>query len=405
MKKGSIRIIVICAIFVVALAVVILRGSTFGELVDSMRRGIPQLLILAFLSQFCKYIAQSFGYSFGFRAIANRDMKPYRCFPLVFGAFFMNTIAPSLNIAGNSLFIEDARKRGEKPGRATTACLIMQTSIETGFLVIMIAGFTVMAISGDLTLIMVLFGLVVLVLVGAMGGSVILSYKSPSTLTKILDPLERIANWFWRKLRKKELPKWSAMAADALGDGAGEAVQRKGRIVSVFGCSVLASSFELGCFILTGFAFGAQNIPALLGGYVICVLFTMVAITPMGLGVVEPAIAIVMNAYGVPMGTAMTVSLVFRGITFWLPFILGTILINCTKAFKKGEPQKALEQVQKVEEIVVGSTAVPSTGPAAVTSPVSSPEAQAEEPKKPAEAAVEIPSEPLWKPPKDSHLA
>jgi uncharacterized protein (TIRG00374 family) len=256
-----------------------------------------------------------------------------------------------------------------------------------------------------LTIVMVLFGLVVVVLVGVMGGTVVLSYKSPTTLARILDPIERVANWFWRKIRKKELPKWSAMAATALGDGAGEAVHHKGRIISVFGCSVLASSFELGCFILTGFAFGVHNIPALVGGYVICVLFTMVAVTPMGLGVVEPAIIIVMTAYGVPLGPSTAISLVFRGITFWLPFILGTILINCTKAFKKGEPQKALEQVQKVEQAVVGSAAVPPTGPAAVTPPVSSPEAQVEELKKPAEAAVEIPSEPLWKPPKDSHLA
>ncbi|MDR1016262.1 MAG: flippase-like domain-containing protein [Coriobacteriales bacterium] len=334
-KHGSIRNIIIGVIIILALGVILIRGDTFFEMVDKMKQGYLPLLILAFISQIGKYFAQSFGYSFAFRAVGNREMSHWVCFPLVFGAFFMNTIAPSLNIAGNSLFIEDAHRRGERPGHATTACLIMQSSIETGFLVVMIVGFVILGASGGLNIGMILAGLVVVVLVGAMVGAVVLSYKSPSTLQRILTPIEKVAGWFSRKFRKKELPDWAELASHALGDGAGELPHHKGRTASVYCLSVLASIFELGCFILTGLAFGVHDIPALLAGYVICVLFTMVAITPMGLGVVEAMITLVMTLYGVPQVSALAVALVFRGITFWLPFVLGTVLIHFSKAFKK----------------------------------------------------------------------
>jgi uncharacterized protein (TIRG00374 family) len=334
MKKGSIRNIVVGAVFVIALGVVLLRGQSFFELLEAMQRGLPVFLVLACVSQFGKYVAQSFGYSRAFRAAESPAMTPLRCFPLVFGAFFLNTVAPSLNLSGNALFIDDAHRRGVRVGRATAAALLMQLSIETGFLAIMIVGFIIMAISGDLTWLMALFGLVVVVLVVAMGGMLILSHRSPAFLMRILKPLEGLLNRLSLRFRKKEMPHWANALASTMGEAAGDISKNPRSASEVFLLSLLASSLEAGCFILTGLAFGVSNVPALIGGYVIAILFTMVAITPMGLGVVEVAIVVLLTAHGINMGTATAIALVFRGIVFWLPFALGVFLIRRTRTYK-----------------------------------------------------------------------
>jgi uncharacterized protein (TIRG00374 family) len=251
----------------------------------------------------------------------------------------MNTIAPSLNMSGNMMFIDDARRRGIRVGHATTAALLMQMSIETGFMVIMVVGFVIMFAHGSLTPVMFGFGLFVVFLVVVMGAVMVLAHKSPATLTRVLRPFERAVGFLSRTFRRKEMAPWVDTVAAALSDAAGEVTRNPRQAVYVFLLSVLASTFELACFCLVGFAFGITDISALLGGYVIAILFTMVAITPMGLGVVEAAIVVLLRSYAIDLPAATAVTLVFRGIVFWLPFALGALLIRRSKSFRKPDKE------------------------------------------------------------------
>ena len=327
MNKGSIRNIIIGAVFVVALAIVLLRGESFFELIDTMSTGALIPLILAFVVQMGKYVSQGFAYSSSFTTVEAR-LSPRVCFPLVFSAFFMNTVAPSLNTSGNLVFVERARRDGIGGGKAIAAVVLMQTSIEFGFMVIMIAGFIIIHINGSLTPVIFIVGLWVVILVGLMGGSLILARKNPKRLMSILQPLETLANKLSKRFRKKEMNPWALKSSQALCEAAGEIARRPLIAVRVFMLSVLASLFEFGCFYLVGMAFGVTDISALLGGYVVAILFTMIAITPMGLGVVEAAIVVILTSYGVFMGTATAIALVFRGIVFWLPFVIGLVVFQ-----------------------------------------------------------------------------
>ena len=334
MNKGSIRNIVIGAVFVLALAIVLLRGESFFELIDTMSTGAAIPLILAFIIQMGKYVSQGFAYSSSFRTVEER-LSPKTCFPLVFSAFFMNTVAPSLNTSGNLVFVERARQRGIGGGKATAAVILMQTSIEFGFMVVMIIGFIIIHLNGSLTPVIFIVGLWVVALVGLMGGSLILARKAPKRLVSILRPLELVANKFSKRFRKKPMNPWAIKAADALCEAAGEIARHPTVALRVFLLSVLASVFEFGCFYMVGIAFGVTDIAALLGGYVVAILFTMIAITPMGLGVVEAAIVVLLTSYGVSLPTATAVSLVFRGIVFWLPFAIGIVVFQVSHRLTK----------------------------------------------------------------------
>ena len=337
MNKGStrninIRNIIIGAILVIALAIVLLRGESFFELLETMRSGALIPLVAALVVQMGKYVSQAFAYSASFSAVEER-LSPVTCFPLVFSAFFMNTVAPSLNISGNLAFVERARHKGIGTGKATAAVILMQTSIEAGFMVIMIAGFIIIHINGSLTPVIFIVGMWVVVLVGLMGGSLVLAHKNQAMLMRILRPLERLAARLSKRFRKKEMAPWAERASEALCAAAADISRHPGIALRVFALSVLASAFELGCFCLVGMAFGVTNVAALLGGYVVAILLTMIAITPMGLGVVEAAIVVLLVSYQLPLATATAVSLVFRGIVFWLPFAVGIVVFQLSHRF------------------------------------------------------------------------
>lgn len=141
--KGNFQKILIGVIIIIVLAVVLLRGDQLNELVQTMKGGSPIPLILAVLTQLAKYFAQSFAYSFSFKAVGER-MRARETLPLVFGTFFMNTIAPSMNLAGTTLVVDDARRRGIDPGKSTSAALLMQITIDGAFTTVMIVAFALL---------------------------------------------------------------------------------------------------------------------------------------------------------------------------------------------------------------------------------------------------------------------
>ena len=58
--KFSIRNLLVGLVLVIVLAVVFLRGDQLAQLVETMRQGSTIPLVLAVMTQLCKYFSQSF---------------------------------------------------------------------------------------------------------------------------------------------------------------------------------------------------------------------------------------------------------------------------------------------------------------------------------------------------------
>ncbi len=336
------RKLVFGIIIVVALVVVFMRGDSFFQLIETMQQGSMVPLVIAIVSQLCKYFSQSFAFSNSFKTVDER-IKPRDTINLVFGMFFMNTVAPSVGASGIVLVVDDARRRGISTGRATSAAVLMQISIDTGFLVIMILGFIVLGITGSFNPWWLLFALLDGVLVGAMTLLLVLGNKKPAALHAFLEKIEHLVNRVLLKFKRQ--PKlWADDLVESFSEASGDIARNPRKAVKVFLFSVIASACELTCFILCGIAFGVETMPALVGGYVVATLFAMVSITPQGVGFVEAAIVVLMTAYGVSAAAATAVGIVYRGLVFWMPFIIGAVLINRTKTFgrsKAGDSEDA----------------------------------------------------------------
>ena len=339
MQKSNLRKLIIGGVIITALAVVLLRGDQLIQLIETVQKGYLPLLILALVSQLGKYVNQSLAYSAAFKTVGEKR-RAREMLPLVFGAYFLNTLAPSLNMAGMGLVIDDSRRRGIAAGRSTSAALLMQMSIESGFLVIMILGFVVLQLTGHLNPLWLLTLLVVVFLVGIMAGIMIIGRRNPELVVTVLQYPERILNNLSKRFRKgKELNPWAEKLVESFAEAAGTIAQNPRKASRVFLFSVGASICELGCFCLVGLAFGLTLPGALVGGYVVATLFTMISVTPQGIGVMEVITVTLLAAYGVPVAVATAVTLSYRGFVFWMPFTTGAILIHRTRTFS-GEPRK-----------------------------------------------------------------
>ena len=371
--KFSIRNLLVGLVLVIVLAVVFLRGDQLAQLVETMRQGSTIPLFLAVMTQLCKDFSQSFAYSSCFRAVGEH-MAPRSTLPLVFGTFFMNTIAPSLNLAGTTLVVDDARRRGISPGKATSAALLMQITIDGAFCTIMILAFLILLLTVGLSPVWFLLGMVVMLLVGGMISVLVLGRKRPALMLKILHPIERLVNRVRGLFKKPPLKPWVENIASTFSEAAGLIGHSPKPTLKAYGCSLIASTCELSCFALVGVAFGVTSPEALICGYVVATLFAMISITPQGVGVVEAAVVVAFTSFGETAAAGTAIGLVYRGIVFWMPFLIGAILIQKTKTFQ-GEGKKAIsgdernrlegadKMAQEIDAMVqAGTCAIPAVG-------------------------------------------
>jgi uncharacterized protein (TIRG00374 family) len=73
-------------------------------------------------------------------------------------------------------------------------------------------------------------------------------------------------------------------------------------------------------FLSFGIPFTAGMI---VGGFAIAYLFVIVSPTPSGVGGVEGLMAVGLKTLGVDFSQAVVITLMYRGITFWLPLAVG----------------------------------------------------------------------------------
>lgn len=329
-------------VVVIVLAVVFMRGDQLREFLDAVKKGSPVFLVLAVATQLGKYAAQGFGFRACFHAVdAKIDFKTG--ITLVFGTFFVNTVAPSLNLAGTSLVVDTALKRGISAGKGTSAAFLMQLCIDTGFVVIMLLSFGMLGLTVGLQLGWFLLGLVAIALVGGLAAVMILGGTHPELVLKVLKPVERLIDRVLRKFKRKPIDAWAERTVESFSSSSKRIVRTPGRAVRAFGISVAASACEVACFTLVGVSFGIHEVEPLICGYVLATLFAMVSVVPQGVGIVEAAVMVGFGLFGVNTAAGMATVMVYRGIVFWLPFLVGAVVVQ-RRGLRRGRSERAVAE-------------------------------------------------------------
>jgi phosphatidylglycerol lysyltransferase len=107
-----------------------------------------------------------------------------------------------------------------------------------------------------------------------------------------------------------------------------------GRLSRTLAVALSAHLVDLASLYVLFLAFHEPvGIGVLVAGYAMGMLFWIVSITPQGIGIVEGMMALVYTSLGVPAAQATVVALAFRGLTFWLPLLIGFILLRQVKTF------------------------------------------------------------------------
>lgn len=337
------RTVITAAVVVLVLVLVWFQRASIMQVVSAMSKGALVPLVAAAACEGVRIVLHAYAYTRSFRVIGSH--VPLRAtVPAWFKMIFMNTVLPSGGTSGMAAVVDSARKHGVAVGSATSATLFTQTCYYSSMFLIIVAGFAVMANAGTLTTRDVLVGSVMGVAALAFVALLALGHFKPGLLQRCLRWVERLVVRLCKRIGLKKTPKpWADNLVHSFSSAATELSRHPRRALAVFGVMFVAMMFDLLAFVASGYAFGITRIDALFAGYVCALVFNSFTVTPGGVGVVEGLSSAILAGYGYPGTLSISAVLTYRALMYWIPFVVGGVMMRVTKAFTSTDAARPAE--------------------------------------------------------------
>jgi glycosyltransferase 2 family protein len=325
-------ILLIIAFFVL----VFRRRAEVEQFALTISHGRWQYVLFAMLCQVIYYLCYALAYQSAF-AVVDVESHIWNLIPLTFSAVFMNVIAPSLGASSATLFVDDARRRGQPAGAATVGVLLQGIIYLISFLLVLVAGLAYLFLRNHLQFFEIVATLALLAMIVVLLGVLALGYWKPAGLKNLLELAARVTNRIAAKFKRPTLlsEDWAEQHTRDFVLAAAAIARHPALLLRTIGFTLVSQLVNILCLWLL---FQAFNQPITLGplvaGYAVGILFWIVSITPQGIGVVEGVMTLVYTSLGIPASVATTVTLTFRGLSFWLPFTIGFFLLRRIKTFE-----------------------------------------------------------------------
>jgi len=255
---------------------------------------------------------------------ANDSLK--RLIILSLAANFVNLAAPTGGISGMAIFISEAEEQGMSKSRATFVNIFAQFLIYAVFLVVLLFGLFYLLFNHQLQKYQIitaaaLFGILFFALM-----VMLVALGSAARLKKLFHFVSAIINFITRLLQKRAVIDESRVHLVSQEIKLSlDLIEKKWKdlwlpVLHVF----LMEAIDI---LTLYYLFLAFRYPIYVGilitAYAIAVLFSLMSITPGGIGVVEATMILVLSGLSVPVEMATIVVVGYRIFTYWLPFVIG----------------------------------------------------------------------------------
>jgi uncharacterized protein (TIRG00374 family) len=321
------RKILIVLVFFLGSALVVL---SFGELQNTWKTlqhsdfrfiGLAILMIVAWI------VSEAWGYQSLYR-LMDVEERLWHLILVSTAANFVNVVAPSGGFGGVAVFVDDAGRRKYPRGLAAAAGALHLFLEYAAFMVILGMGWAVFIRRNDLKPGEMTASVIMLGLFIGLGALLYIGSRSGEQLGAVLAwssrQLNRLVWPFTRReyFREAVARKFGIEVAEGLSilrmKNRGAAVPFLFAVTS----KILQTLILMAAFLAFSVDFSTGTIVA---GFASCYLFLIVSPTPSGIGVVEALLPLTLRSLRVPWEQAVIVTLTYRGITFWLPLLLGGV--------------------------------------------------------------------------------
>lgn len=301
--------------------------TEIGGIFQTVRQGRWQFIILALFVEFFWLLTVGAAYKLIYRAL-NMWGNFAHLTLLAAAAYFIDIVAPSMGVGGVSIFVTEAKRRNLSMGKATAAGAVFVTLDYIGLLSIISLGLIVLFRRNSLSSTEIIPSAVIATLAIVAITVLYLGTISAERLARFLCYFVRGINRILYPIIKRPfLQEENARRyAHELSSGLTELKGNPRRLLPPLMLTVFSKLLLISILALCFMAFNTPiSIGTLVASFSIAYMFLIVSPTPSGVGFVEGALTLALTSMYVPLRDAVVISLVYRGITFWVPMFFGML--------------------------------------------------------------------------------
>lgn len=333
--------------------VVLTRTAEIRSLAKTLAEGVWGWVLAAAILQVLYYVVLTWSYQSAFSAVEVNG-RVLDMIPITFAALFLNVVAPSGNVSGMALWADDANRRGQSGARAMAGTLLQLAADFSAFTLVLLVGMGYLFYYRDLQYYEVIGAGVLVAITLGLCGVLLLGLWSPNILKRLLNWIQSASDGLAKRWERQPFlaAEWAERNATEFSDASVAMARYPGRVARTVGIAFIAHLVDLSSLYVIFLAFRTPvDFGVLVAGYAMGILFWIVSPTPQGIGVVEGVMALVFTSLNVSPVVATTVALSFRGLTFWLPLLLGFLILHQVKTFSAGE--RAVSEAWNVRLVAI----------------------------------------------------
>jgi len=350
--KFDFRKLIFYFVSIVFILVVYLRWGEVDDLREIFLKSHVSWFLVAIFLQALTYVFMALNYHYIFR-MKGHTVSSWELYPMAFIVQFINQVFPSAGISGQIFLVDYLRMRGATIADGVGRSILEIASLFCGFGAMFIIAGVLYFASGAFhhhpNLIYLVYIFWVLAAVSLTVFLVIQRHRNQNWISKIINYFKNRSE---RKKKTNQEPSrirsyWSVFVEELRTNMSTSALKTN---ASSFNLAIMWQGIVFFLDILTLYALTfALDIQISFALVFIIFTFTqfisMISFIPGSLVIYEGGMAILLIAYGVDRGSALTLALLFRALIFWLPMPIGWLLYrHYEKNLLKQELQEATER-------------------------------------------------------------
>lgn len=336
---------IILTLTILFLWALVSRFTELEQLKQTLQQGQWGWILAAFLSQTLYFIVFTSSYQAAFNTL-DIDIRTRDLLPVTLGSLFVNMVVPAGIAGGTALFAQELSRRGKPATRTATGVLLQLIADFAAFTLILVPGLVYLFYEHDLKTYEILAAILLILMTLGLSSSLLVGIWKPNWLQRLFDWAHQTTDGLFKRLNRASplTAEWAQENVAEFSQASNAVAVHPSRLMRTLGMAFIAHLLDVVTLYILFRAFGQTiSLGTLVAGYSVGILFWIVSITPQGIGVVEGVMALTFTSLGISGAAATTVVLAFRGLTFWIPMLLGFFAVQHMQLFASN--QRTLTEV------------------------------------------------------------
>jgi uncharacterized protein (TIRG00374 family) len=313
------------ALALVVVTAIVTNLHEVKQIIDEFRAARPPFIAATAVVEVLFVLNLTFFYVTSFWA-TDLSASPWRFVFITQASYFVNLVSKTAGIGGIAFYLQEARRTGQPFARVSAAYMAAYVLGYAAFFAVLISALVLLYLQGSLTRAEIVASGIIAAIIIVAGAVPVAAISSRQALERVyllaVRPLNAVAGFLHRPpLVDLESARTSA---NELYDAVTFVRRRPAKYVIPFlhalGVELLAAAL---LYFMAHAVHADITVQQALSAYAISLLFSLIAITPAGLGFVEVSLSVLLVSFGIPKNTAIAAAIGYRAFQFWLPVLLG----------------------------------------------------------------------------------